>query len=118
MDIILKEDHKVTQFQVYPQPDNFVAGNEYQTKVHHEKDIEGDSTLIVQVQAMQSVDTQPLCVITTLSVYELSIPKEEIVNLENWKPLVIRSIVECNNLYKEQVIGTYLEKTDIPAPME
>ena len=119
MNYIKNEGHKLTLFHVYPKPDRFIPGGNYGTQVHFEKDIKEDKTLtfIVRVETIQQIDEkQALCVCNSLSEYEVSVSKDELTQYNYWHPLVEKSIIECNKLYKEKVKGTYLEGTDIPLP--
>lgn len=113
----MEETHSETLFHIYPQPDDFAPGNNYQTKTHFVKDIEGDSTFTVKVEVTQSMGDRVLCVFNSLSKYPDTVKKGEIIGMDVWKPLVKKSIIECNNLYKKRVKTTYLELTDIPLPI-
>lgn len=121
MNNILNEEHEITLFHIYPKPDNYLPINNYDTKVHFRKTIEDtdDWKFVVNVEVIHSIDNkQALCVFNTFSKYKLPISKNEVGHYENWHPLIQRSIIECDKLYKAKVKGTYLEGTTVPLPSE
>lgn len=118
MSLIISENHSLTFFHIYPQPDSFIPGNDYGTRIHFEKDLKDQIPLIfvVRVEVQQIVENRMLCVCNSLSEFQVSISKSELLQFEQWNSLVRRSIRACNKLYKEKVIDTYLAGTDVPLP--
>ena len=120
MDNIKSETHGLAFFKIYDKPKEFVHGGQYGTKVENKQDFkehDGKHYFIVYITATQLIESvQALAVINTISEYELIGPMGNFIPISFWQPLVLKSIEECNKMYKEKVQGTYLQGTDIPLP--